>query len=206
MKTKFLSLLLLIVFVIDQYFIVKGFREFRFFSKTLLVPLLLGIYYFGTQEKTLKIELLFVIGLILSFFGDLFLMFNWGFLPGLGSFLAAHIFYILCFKKLASPFSVQKFIPIILIYLFILLYTLFPHLNEMKIPVVIYGIIISTMLYFALKTKNIWLIIGALLFVVSDSILSFRMFVVKGLLYDVLVMLTYVAAQYLLVKGMLRKP
>ena len=133
-------------------------------------------------------------------------MFNWGFLPGLGSFLAAHIFYIFCFKKLASPFSVQKFIPIILIYLFTLLYTLFPHLNEMKIPVVIYGIIISTMLYFALKTKNIWLIVGALLFVVSDSILSFRMFVVKGLLYDVVVMLTYVAAQYLLVKGMLRKP
>ena len=73
----------------------------------------------------------------------------------------------------------------------------------MKIPVIVYGIVISAMLWVALKTQNRLLIIGALLFVVSDSILSFRLFMVKGLIYDVLVMLTYVLAQYFLVKGML---
>ena len=203
MKTKLLTILLLLFFIADQYLIIDDGNEFRFFTKILLIPILLGIYLVESKHRFLKIDLLFVLGLIFSFFGDLFLLFSWGFLPGLGSFLLAHVFYIFCFRKLATPFSTKKYLPLILIYLFALIYLLFPHLNEMKIPVIVYGIVISAMLWVALKTQNRLLIIGALLFVVSDSILSFRLFMVKGLIYDVLVMLTYVLAQYFLVKGML---
>ena len=204
MKTKLLTLLLVFIFIIDQYLIIQGSQEFRFFSKILLVPILLAIYILDSREQFYKIDLLFVSGLVLSFFGDLFLLFSWGFLAGLGSFLLGHICYIFSFKNLKTSFSIQKYIPFVLIYLFSLLYLLFPYLKEMKIPVILYAIIISTMLLMAVKTKNRMLIFGAFFFVISDSILSFRLFIVKGLIYEVLVMLTYVLAQYLLVKGMLR--
>jgi uncharacterized membrane protein YhhN len=74
----------------------------------------------------------------------------------------------------------------------------------MKIPVIIYGIIISTMLYFSIKTQEKLLIVGALFFVISDSVLSVNLFVSSSLLLNLLVMITYVLAQVLLVKGILK--
>lgn len=42
----------------------------------------------------------------------------------------------------------------------------------MKVPVIVYGLVISAMLYFAVGTLNKNLILGAVLFVISDTILS----------------------------------
>ena len=76
----------------------------------------------------------------------------------------------------------------------------------MKIPVIIYGLVISAMLYFAVRTSNKNLILGAVLFVISDSILSINLFVKETIILSLLVMVTYVAAQWFLVKGMLSNP
>ncbi len=210
MKSKFLKVLLLVVFIADLFFVFENQTEPRFFTKTLLLPLLILIYITDAKQlhnsTTLQLNKIFLAGLVLSFFGDLFLLFKWGFLAGLGSFLLAHLFYIISFSK----FSVKKpsiiFMIMLLIYVSGLLFYLFPHLNEMKIPVIIYGIVIAAMLYFAVKTRNRNLIFGALFFVISDSFLSVNLFVKETTALSLLVMITYVAAQWFLVKGMLANP
>lgn len=204
MKSKILSIILLFVLVIDLFFVFKNETDLRFFSKTLLLPVLILIYISGTKTAKLQLDKFFLTGLILSFFGDLFLLFKWGFLPGLGSFLLAHLFYIISFKK-KPQHRISEFWPIILsVYAAILLVFLFPYLKEMKIPVSIYAIVICTMMYNALKTHNKNLITGALLFVISDTLLSVNLFVKETVFLNILVMITYVFAQLFLIKGILK--
>src|SRR5690606_20510395 len=94
---RVLLLLLIIVFIIDQLII--GFElssYFRFCTIHLLITILIRYYVWSANKK----NWLFIAGLVLSFFGDLFLMFSWGFIAGLTSFLIAHMLYILTFKEL----------------------------------------------------------------------------------------------------------
>lgn len=201
---KFLYIILTVLFLGDLFFIYRDKTDFRFFTKNLLMPILLFIYVLETKLRHLKINKLFILGLIFSFLGDFSLLLKHGFLFGLGSFLLAHIFYIFSFKNKGIKKVSLGILLLIFLYLISLLAYLFPSLNEMKIPVVIYGITISTMLYFSIKTNEKLLILGALLFVISDSILSVNLFVSQTLFLNLLVMITYVLAQVLLVKGILK--
>ncbi|QIG89761.1 lysoplasmalogenase [Chryseobacterium sp. POL2] len=169
----------------------------------MLLPLLTLYYVLEVKSQKMKPNTWFVAGLVFSFFGDLFLLFKWGFLLGLGSFLLAHVFYVICFIKLKIK-NAWGFLPFIIAYLLGLFCYLFPHLDEMKIPVILYGIVISAMLFTSLRTGKSLLIVSALLFVISDSILSISLFVNSNVVLQLLVMLTYVAAQFLLVLGMLK--
>ncbi|WP_225555014.1 lysoplasmalogenase [Sphingobacterium bovistauri] len=201
MFTRVLLILLVIVFVLDQCIIgLQVGHQLRFGTKTLLVPILIAYYAFSTN----KINKLFLAGLVMSFFGDLFLMFKGGFIAGLSSFLLAHIFYILTFKQFFQHKNLAL-IPLILIFVGSLIGFLYPHLGGMKIPVILYALTIGLMLYIALGTKQTWLIVGAILFVLSDSILAINLFYKQSLLGGMSVMLTYVIAQYCLVVGMVKR-
>ena len=203
MRSKILQIILVIVFAIDLFLIFNNKSELRFFTKPLLLPILILMYFSRGKSEKIPLDLFFTAGLALSFFGDLFLLFNWGFLPGLGSFLLAHLFYIISFKKKLQK-RISKFWPIILsLYASILLVILFPYLKEMKIPVIIYAVVIATMMYNALKTHNRNLIIGALLFLISDTLLSVYLFLQPLMILNLLVMATYILAQLFLVSGMI---
>lgn len=203
-KIKFLYSLLSLLFLADLFFIYLNSPNSRFISKNLLMPVLLLIYLSEAKFHQIKLDLFFILGLIFSFLGDFFLLLKSGFLLGLGSFLLAHIFYITSFKRRSLSRVSVEVVVALLLYLTSLIAFLFPDLNEMKIPVIIYGIIISTMLYFSIKTQEKLLIVGALFFVISDSVLSVNLFVSSSLLLNLLVMITYVLAQVLLVKGILK--
>ena len=203
MKSKILQIILVIVFAIDLFLIFTNKNELRFFTKPLLIPLLILIFITRLKSEKTQVDKLFLTGLVLSFFGDLFLLFKWGFLPGLGSFLMAHVFYIISFRKKTQN-TIWKFWPIILgLFATTLLVFLFPYLKEMKIPVIIYAIVISVMMYTALKTQNRNLIVGALLFLISDTLLSINLFLQPLMILNLLVMITYIVAQWFLVKGMI---
>ena len=203
MRSKILQIILVIVFAIDLFLIFANKIELRFFTKPLLLPLLILIFITRLKSEKTQVDKLFLAGLVLSFFGDLFLLFQWGFLPGLGSFLLAHVFYIISFRKKTQN-SIWRFWPIILgLFATTLLVFLFPYLKEMKIPVIIYAVVIATMMYNALKTHNRNLIIGALLFLISDTLLSINLFLQPLMILNLLVMITYIAAQWFLVKGMI---
>ncbi|MDR6486163.1 putative membrane protein YhhN [Chryseobacterium vietnamense] len=197
---KLLLVLLAIVFAFDLVFIAMDHSSWRFFTKPLLLPIIIWFYFTYSQQNVFRINQWFLSGLILSFLGDVFLLFEWGFIPGLGSFLLAHICYIVYFFKIKKK-NAWSWLPFVFLYLGSFIYYIYPYLNEMKIPVVIYGITIATMLYFSISTYSSLLILGAILFVISDSVLAINMFVKHSTEKELVVMITYVLAQLMLVSG-----
>jgi uncharacterized membrane protein YhhN len=149
--------------------------------------------------------------------GDVFLMFEGRngifFILGLSSFLTAHLLYIIYFSKIKSPYvSFFRKRPVmflaVIAYVIELLYLLWPKLGSMKLPVVVYALVIGTMLCFAmwqygrLKDKTAYLFIaGAFLFVLSDSALALNKFYQPHAWSGFFVMSTYVAAQALITFG-----
>ena len=192
--------------------------EWRWFTKPLLMPLLLLGFYVGSANRNNKGFYFIVAALILSWAGDVLLQMNEMFIPGLISFLLAHIFYIVYFIR-SSPGKkgLLKYQPLlvipVLLYILLFLWLIFPYLDALKIPVTVYGITIGTMLLASInmrrKTNDVaasYFIIGALLFVLSDSLLAVNLFAYSSILLSLCVMLTYASAQYLIVKGALLNP
>jgi uncharacterized membrane protein YhhN len=154
--------------------------------------------------------------LLFSWLGDIFLL-NEGesfFIAGLASFLLAHICYIFFFintRKMQSPPSPWN-IPVLAalaLYVGIFYFFLAPHLNlTLKIPVFVYALTIATMFvlaYHAFQQKNtgvaLYCIIGAALFIVSDSMLAINSFVSAFSGAGIAIMGTYILAQLAIVLG-----
>ena len=125
------------------------------------------------------------------------------FVYGLGSFLIAHITYIVLFvQHRPRPFTAKP--PKIAAAIGVLLYSvaisawLLPSLGDLKIPVAIYMCAITTMAITAILARfpTPWVAIGAILFVASDSLLAINKFKTPIPYRDILVWSTYYAAQY----------
>lgn len=185
--------------------------------KPFLLPILLVAVYYTENFSTKKILLT---ALTFSWIGDVILLFadrgEIYFILGLVAFLLSHIFYIVLFNKqtisktISNKLSFGAGIGLIVIYFSMMITTLGPKLGSLTVPVVIYAIVISTMLYFALKGSFQWeaipnhsVLIGALLFISSDSILAFNKFYEPIPAASLLIMVTYLLAQYGIVKGIL---
>lgn len=159
-----------------------------------------------TKEPSHK---LFIIGLFFSAFGDFFLGYdhvNW-FVFGLGSFLVAHIFYILSLRPFLEKVAAIKRLPIVTLYclygvsMFSLIYG---GLGELFIPVFVYMTVLLVMGVTTLLSQksNKWLIIGGISFILSDSLIGLDKFYQKIPFASLLIMSTYYLAQFALVKGL----
>jgi len=178
MNKNFWIILFLIVLAIDLFAAYSGNETLRYFSKPLLMPLLIVYFIFNTNT-VVSLKKWIVLALISSWLGDVLLMFearnNIFFIFGLVAFLIAHIFYILFYENILKLENLKKnywlFIPV-LIYYVALIYLLSPHLGEMKLPVRVYGVVISYMLIQAFQVARIknraasaMMITGAILFI-----------------------------------------
>lgn len=216
-KTNFLFLYFA-VFIPDLVALYSGEEEFHFRLKSFLMPFL--ILYFTRETFYIKdiSKKLIVLALVFSWMGDVLLIFESKnenfFIFGLVAFLAAHIFYILFFEKIILAEHLKKrywiFLPV-MVYYVVLISVLSPTLEDMKWPVRIYGIVISFMLIKALQVgwiKNrmtvFYLISGAALFVISDSILAMNKFYQPFEYAGFFIMLTYGLAQLLIAVGAVR--
>ena len=186
----------------------------RWISKPLLMPVLMLVFYIAAKRKKDTLFYLILAALFLSWCGDVLLQANL-FIPGLVSFLLAHVCYILYFKQAGNNRKglIQTkpllILPVML-YIVLLLVLLFPYLQQLKIPVILYSITIGVMLLMALNSRHqinykasAYFITGALLFVFSDSLLAVNLFVMQQWVLSLGVMATYATAQYLIVKGAL---
>lgn len=212
-KTNIAWYLYAIVVLLDLLFVYLNMGYERWFTKPLLMPLLMIGFYIASVKRTGVLFFLILAALFLSWGGDVLLQMEGMFIPGLVSFLLAHVCYIIYFAKTGKgKQGLVQLKPIVLLpvllYIFLFLWLLFPYLDALKIPVTVYGITIGTMLLLALNTKHKLLdktaslfIIGALLFVISDSVLAVNLFAYKHMLLSLIVMITYAAAQYFIVKG-----
>jgi len=130
-----------------------------------------------------------VIGLFLSFGGDIALMFQEhrrAFTLGLGLFLLAHIVYAVIFTRLGE-FSAWDFLSagILLVAGVGFYFLIRPNLGAMKIPVIAYIVVISVMVDRAASTfaSPVFSVVqarmilgGAILFYISDVILAANRF------------------------------
>ena len=186
-----------------------------------MVPVLMLIFYFATHEQKNNYNRWIITALIFSLMGDVFLLFSTdfeqAFMTGLASFLLAQISYFIGFLLAArhpkGPFILWRhpwLLPVLLGYGILLLWQIFPGLEDMLVPVIIYAgcllLMVLAALHLGLKRKTWGLPIGALLFLFSDSILAVNQF--TELLQDInanfFVMLLYGFAQWMIVEGMLR--
>ena len=221
-KTKILFLLYAAATASDLLAIVQQMDDVRVISKSVLMPLLIVYSFFRIAHKKMLFYLI-IAALLFSWVGDIFLLFeneqnNW-FVYGLGSFLIAHIFYIISNLKSRKPNTQLGLIPTQQMrYLFILIlaglaivYVLLPHLGDMKVPVIIYAIILTYMTISALYrygrvegSSFAIVFIGACVFMISDAMLAIDTFVNQFALAGFWVMLTYTTAQWMLVEGFAR--
>lgn len=149
-----------------------------------------------------RVTVLLFTGLALSWLGDIFIE---RLALGMGLFFAAHAAYIWMFETafpdrapsrwglLAIPWFLAQFV------------VLAPRAGAMLPLVVLYGVILAAMAISSTR-GNASTTAGGLLFLISDTMLSLRLF--TGLFQtDVsrfLIMLSYTAAQWLITTGMVR--
>jgi uncharacterized membrane protein YhhN len=186
--------------------------------KPLLLLLLLAAVALSENFPTKKILLT---ALTFSWIGDIILLFTdkgeLYFIFGLVAFLLSHLVYIALFSKQKNTRTNDNKtifwigILAILAYFICMIITLFPKLGPLKIPVLVYAVAITTMLFFAFKRSLQWtipannyILIGAIVFVSSDSILAFNKFYAPIEHASFYIMATYCLAQYLIVTGILK--
>lgn len=129
------------------------------------------------------------------------------FVYGLGFFLTAHLFYISVFLR-SLTFTKPRLISILLILIYgggIGAY-LFPNLGSMLVPIVIYlGVILVMGISASLGGDNHPLIIlGACLFIISDSIIAISRFLTPVACASLWIMISYYPAQMLIALGAVR--
>jgi uncharacterized membrane protein YhhN len=205
------SIFYLLITAFDQEDIARILKPFLL---PILVFAVASSAHFGTKK-------ILITALTFSWIGDVILLFaNKGeiyFILGLVAFLVSHVFYILLFSKQAVSKTIKNKISfgagigLIVIYFLMMISTLAPKLGSLTIPVVIYAVVISTMLFYALKGSFQWntipyqsVLIGAIFFISSDSILAFNKFDQAIPYASFLIMITYLAAQFCIVWGILK--
>ncbi len=161
----------------------------------------------------------FGLGILLSLVGDVLLMISLDrfFLMGLGAFLLAHIFYVIGFNIPLPALSAWSVILVILIgwggskvIRRILVSVLEKGQGRMRLPIMVYSVVISIMLLSALLKLNdltwnasaaLLVSLGAFLFYISDIILAWNKFVAPiqhGRIYNIA---AYHLGQILLIAG-----
>lgn len=193
--------------------------QLQYFSKPSLMLILL--FYFAANTRKLdSSKNLIIAALAFSWLGDVLLLFDKQFktffIYGLIAFLVAHIFYIFYFWKIRKLNNIIK-LPNALIFAGIAVYTLslfavvVPNVRDLLVPVAVYALVISLMFAASLAafdlTKQNYgklCVAGALLFLVSDSLLAINRFAAPFALASVLIMATYATAQLLIMEGSLR--
>jgi uncharacterized membrane protein YhhN len=184
----------------------KGRRRPFLFFKPLTMVLVISVALVTEATGPSGYKAFILAGLGCSLAGDVFLMFpeRW-FRPGLGSFLAAHICYIMAFKPgPGRPVSMVILLSFV-IYGLLMFRTLAPSLGGLKLPVLVYTAAITVMAWLAADRfvrlggeKTLLAFSGAVLFLISDSVLAYDRFARTFSRAQIIVLGTYFPAQLLI--------
>jgi uncharacterized membrane protein YhhN len=181
----------------------RGARGLVYVFKPLTVLLIIVI---ALQSPPSLYKYLILAGLLFSLAGDISLMLPKDrFIPGLVSFLVAHLFYIAAFTVDGTRRVSVLAGLLLLAYGGLMLRLLFPHLGKMKLPVIVYMLAILLMVwqaanrYVSTETgASLLAFAGACLFAASDSVLALARFRRAFRSAQLLILTTYFAAQWLI--------
>jgi uncharacterized membrane protein YhhN len=188
----------------------------RLLTKPMLMPALAFVFFTNTRRHFLNNMV--YLALFFAFLGDVFLMFGQNsklyFGLGLGSFLVMQLLYVYIFKGLDFRLLKPKLPYALAVVLFgvLVLYFVLPSAGLMLIPVLLYFFAILAMVLAALgawQRKNtfgaMFTFVGAVLFMVSDSLIALNKFYDAIPLSGFLIMLSYTLAQYLIIYGLTKR-
>jgi len=177
----------------------------EYLFKPLTTVLIIALAVVANDPISSTYKALIVAGLVASLAGDVFLMLPDRFVPGLLSFLIAHIFYIIAFTHESSGMAPIWYVVPFILYGAVMLRWLWPDLGSLRVPVVVY---MGAILIMAYQAANRWIetsqdgtlfaLAGAYLFVASDSALAVNTFRGRFRGADFWVLSTYFAAQILI--------
>lgn len=211
-RITIITLLFLLISILEVYGTIMNSKLLEFTFKPLLMVALATLYLISVKKPNFW----FVSALFFSFWGDVLLLFpEKYFIGGLVSFLITHIIYIKLirgfFTTVKTKTVIYAAIPFV-VYFSLIVLLIKENLGELLIPVIVYGIAISIFGTVALlnyiknkATENSWLLIGALLFILSDSIIAINEFYFSASVLQVFIMITYIVSQYLICKAIIIK-
>jgi len=171
-----------------------------------LTTVLVIAYAWPRGADTPKQRRLILIGLVLSLAGDVFLLWpKQGFLPGLVSFLLAHLAYIAAFcvplRLAAKPLAFAVY-AVVAALILSQLWGGVP--SGLRAPVIAYVVCLATMaaqaaawwLKHPAEPTARWAAIGGVLFMASDSLLAINKFAAPVPLSALWILSTYWLAQW----------
>ncbi|WP_086830137.1 lysoplasmalogenase [Streptomyces sp. NRRL B-24572] len=188
----------LLAAVVDLVSLLAGADLGHQIAKPLLMPLLAAYAVTRGAPKPLTAALL------LGWGGDVFLLSDadWAFLVGMGSFAAGHVCYLVLFGRRRTSPALGALYAAALLTTVALLWPDLPA--DLRIPVAGYSLLLTAMAYRSSALGPLAGLGGAL-FLLSDTLIATGVAEWPQLpAPDFWVMLTYIAAQYLLTTGTLR--
>ncbi len=184
----------------------------------MIFVIMICIFSFFSKGSDTRFSSIILIGLLLSIVGDIALMFRLPdksnkimkvlFLIGLCFFFFAHISYIIAFSIFNGFFTQDITVGIVAIILVIMLFAVYTSKGDMskslRIPTFMYMSILGFMLTKALSTslgsyfsdlQATIIVIGAVMFTMSDIILGFRTYVNNSIMLRIILLALYFPAQ-----------
>ncbi|WP_314589805.1 lysoplasmalogenase [Paenibacillus terrigena] len=200
MKKFLLPVLILMMSLLYIFVIPSELVIVKLLFKVIPMLLIITYAYMQAPDRKQYYDWMLLTGLFFCMLGDAFIIYE--FIFGLAAFLIGHLFYMTGFfrKWRFSKLHFAAIIPIGLYAYFMggeIIQALIRDNNKaLIVPVLLYITVISLMMWSAIMTGHKWAIIGSITFGISDSILSWNMFVTPFASAGTLVMITYYAAQF----------
>jgi len=218
-KSILLHLAFMVIVVLELIGTINGSKWLDYPVKPLIL-IWIGVYFL-LMTKPKPYRWLVLLAFFFSWVGDLLLMFGWKsdmfFFSGVGGFFLSQVTYILAFCRFSiqpgrgfiekNPIWILPF----LLYLIGIYSFLYPNLDGIMKPVVaFYAISLLGMSAAAFNRKGLmdnrsfWVLFsGSIFFLISDSLLAINKFATPIPHEGFLVMSTYMAAQYLIMMGLI---
>jgi alkylglycerol monooxygenase len=173
------------------------------------LAMVLAIAFVMVRSGGVRWQGLLLAALVLCLAGDVFLMFPGYFIPGLVSFLAAHVCYLLLFRQGLRWFPSGRALAATLAAAVVMYAILFPHLGPvLKVAVAAYAVVIALMAAQAIgratvlcDAASVAVAIGSVLFMLSDALLAINRFAQPLPMAQFWILATYYAAQVLIVRN-----
>lgn len=180
------------------------------------MPMAIAMVFVATRAMAAggiaRNDALLLAALLFSLGGDVFLMLPGDyFIPGLASFLVAHLFYIVLFRQQAPWFASRSGLAVVLAFGAGMYAVLWSHLPNVVLAAAVgaYVTVISLMASQAIgRAKTLatrdarWVAVGTCVFMASDSLIAVHKFLTPIALESLWILLTYFVAQFLIVHFM----
>jgi uncharacterized membrane protein YhhN len=176
----------------------------RWLFKIIPIALLLQLAMTRTEGR---VRAILAVGLVLSAIGDVLLAMRGLFVQGLIAFLLAQLTYTALFLT-QFRWQPKRWPWSALIVAYAMACTLFivPEAGDMRIPVTAYMIAISLMAIaagFRCDDQFLWVALGAVIFMISDTLIAVNRFVTPFEHSGIAVMATYYTAQLMICGGII---